>query len=297
VREHQADVPERGLRRRRCEEGRHGGPVRRRERPCDRCVRVGGLLQPFSRPPVVDLDQRTPRLRGQPVQRRQERAEFAGHSRGAGRPLRRPQGQQWHAGQCGVGDAARVRILEDGCRDSERRHARHGAEQVQLAAGELRPRGCIGLVGEADDQPAGDPVRDVVRPLAKPLDRMDGVAVEVRGDEPPHLTKARVFGGGHRPLPGSGRHAGEWCEREPGAPAAGSAARSRVRDFGPKGRDRAAVCAGSTPLRTVVSCVTEPKPDPGAAGGTPEPAVKSSYIACPGIAPHTTGGPMLSPEA
>jgi hypothetical protein len=46
-----------------------------------------------------------------------------------------------------------------------------------------------------------------------------------------------------------------------------------VRDVGPKGRDRAAVCAGSTPLRTVVSCVTEPQPDPGAAGGTPKSAV------------------------
>ncbi|HEV2735777.1 MAG TPA: ABC transporter permease [Longimicrobiaceae bacterium] len=38
-------------------------------------------------------------------------------------------------------------------------------------------------------------------------------------------------------------------------------------------RDRAAVCAGSPPLSTVVSCFTEPQPDPGAAGGTPEPAV------------------------
>ncbi len=28
---------------------------------------------------------------------------------------------------------------------------------------------------------------------------------------------------------------------------------------------------GSTPLHTVVSCATEPQPDPGAAGGTPEP--------------------------
>src|SRR5688572_6046316 len=32
---------------------------------------------------------------------------------------------------------------------------------------------------------------------------------------------------------------------------------------------------GSPPLRTVVSCVTEPQPDPGAAGGTPEPAVRT----------------------
>ncbi len=36
---------------------------------------------------------------------------------------------------------------------------------------------------------------------------------------------------------------------------------------------------GSPPLRTVVSCVTEPQPDPGAAGGTPEPAVY--LFSCP----------------
>jgi hypothetical protein len=47
----------------------------------------------------------------------------------------------------------------------------------------------------------------------------------------------------------------------------------RVRDFGPKGRDPTAVSRGSTPLHTVVSCATEPKPDPAPAGGTPEPAV------------------------
>ncbi len=52
---------------------------------------------------------------------------------------------------------------------------------------------------------------------------------------------------------------------------------ARVRDFGPKGRDRAAVCAGSPPLQTVVSFATEPKPDPGAAGGTPEPAVHEQF--------------------
>ena len=40
-----------------------------------------------------------------------------------------------------------------------------------------------------------------------------------------------------------------------------------MRDVGPEGRDRAAVCAGSTPLRTVVSCVTEPQPDPRVSGG------------------------------
>jgi hypothetical protein len=41
----------------------------------------------------------------------------------------------------------------------------------------------------------------------------------------------------------------------------------RVRDYGPEGRDPAAVCGGSTPLRSVVCCVTEPKPDPGASRG------------------------------
>ena len=60
--------------------------------------------------------------------------------------------------------------------------------------------------------------------------------------------------------------------------------RRRVRDVGPKGRDPAAVCRGSTPLQTVVSSATEPQPDPGAAGGTPEPAVRSPFSR-PRVAP------------
>ena len=39
----------------------------------------------------------------------------------------------------------------------------------------------------------------------------------------------------------------------------------------PEGARPGGSFAGSTPLRTVLSCVTEPQPDPGAARGTPEP--------------------------
>jgi hypothetical protein len=50
---------------------------------------------------------------------------------------------------------------------------------------------------------------------------------------------------------------------------------SCVRDYGPKGRDPAAVCRGSTPLQTVVSSATEPKPDPGASRGHALPGSSS----------------------
>ena len=58
----------------------------------------------------------------------------------------------------------------------------------------------------------------------------------------------------------AGRGASSGRRREP-----------RVRDYGPKGRDPAAVCRGSTPLASVVCSLTEPKPDPGASRGHARP--------------------------
>ncbi len=44
-------------------------------------------------------------------------------------------------------------------------------------------------------------------------------------------------------------------------------ARAPREGFRPEGARPGAVCRGSTPLRSVVCCVTEPKPDPGASRG------------------------------
>ncbi len=84
------------------------------------------------------------------------------------------------------------------------------------------------------------------------------------------LTRAPVGGR-------SGIYCGARTRANDGARSGADSGRSRVRDSGPKGRDPAAVCRGSTPLGCVVCSPTEPKPDPGAAGGTPKPAVQSCW--------------------
>ena len=59
----------------------------------------------------------------------------------------------------------------------------------------------------------------------------------------------------------------------------GAARETRVRDASAKRRDPPAVWRGSPPLGTVVSCPTEPQPDPSAARGTPEPKAVQSGAA------------------
>jgi len=64
---------------------------------------------------------------------------------------------------------------------------------------------------------------------------------------------------------------------EPGGGPRGRQHPPRVRDFGPEGRDPAAVCGGSTPLARVVCGLTEPKPDPGASRGHAQTCRKKPF--------------------
>ncbi len=73
-------------------------------------------------------------------------------------------------------------------------------------------------------------------------------------------------------------------ERGPGGEGAHPSGRqrdARVRDASAKRRDPPAVWRGSPPLQTVVSSATEPQPDPGAAGGTPEPWIFNGSVSVP----------------
>ncbi len=81
-------------------------------------------------------------------------------------------------------------------------------------------------------------------------------------------------------------------ERGPGGEGAHPRGRQRdprVRAFGPKGRDPAAVCGGSTPLSSVVCCFTEPKPDPGARRGHAQTVRTRPFQPDPTITPFTGG--------